>query len=449
MSSVYEIYSRLPPSVQDVAVSLGGLGVLRQRRGEAFEQFLREAQEHAFLPLESYSDVRDEVWATQVLPHWKSRRFGDSALPETLRELRERFPVTNKHLLREQIAQGLFRPMRGSVLAHTSGTTGAGLRFHVTRAVIQRQWAFWWRYRAALGIDLREWSGVFGGRPVVPTETRSAPFWRVNWPGRSVMFSVYHLSKDRAPAYIAEIGRRGLRWLHGYPSAIALLAQHAIDLDLSHLLSGIRCVTLGAENVLEYQRDAIRRAFGVEPRQHYGQAEGVANISECPVGTLHVDEDYSLVEFIRRQDGKGYSIVGTSIDNPATLFLRYDTGDIAELPGNPSWRCSCGRTGRVVSRIDGRREDSIILSDGSEVGRLDHLFKDSTGIAEAQIRQSSPGAVRILLVKGVAFTQREEANIREAARERFGNRLALSFDYVDAIPRSATGKLRLVVREIP
>jgi len=111
---------------------------------------------------------------------------------------------------------------------------------------------------------------------------------------------------------------------------IAFIAQVGIELGYARRVP-TRWVTVGAENLLAHQRHAIERMFGVTPRQHYGLAEGVANISECPQGTLHVDEDYSFVEFIPREHGFGHRIVGTSLDNSAIPFLRYDTGDIATI----------------------------------------------------------------------------------------------------------------------
>ena len=140
------------------------------------------------------------------------------------------------------------------------------------------------------------------------------------------MFSGYHLGAHTARAYLDCIIASKARWIHGYPSLIALLASYAIEFGY-HLQ--INWVTLGAESVLPQQAKVIEEAFGVRPLQHYGMTEAVANVSECPNGRLHVDEDFSVVEFVPADNG-AFRILGTNFTNPAFPLLRYDVGDFCK-----------------------------------------------------------------------------------------------------------------------
>jgi len=181
----------------------------------------------------------------------------------------------------------------------------------------------------------------------------------------------------------------------------------------------------------------------VAPLQHYGLPEMVANASECPAGRLHLDEDFAAVELLPDTDGT-VRILGTGFVNRAFPLVRYDTGDLARLESEP---CVCGLPGRVLASVDGRQEDLLALSDGSEVGRLDHLFKDMEWIAEAQIRQDRGGRCRIDVVPRPGFTEADVERLLRECRARFGDRLQVAVAIVNSIPRSSTGKLRLVVRE--
>jgi phenylacetate-CoA ligase len=328
--------------------------------------------------------------------------------------------------------------------AHTSGTTGSGLRFLVTRRATQATWATWWRYRLSHGIRMDTWCGYFGGRSVVPTDQKSPPFWRINLPGRQVLFSGYHLSEANLPAYLAELRHRRPPWLHGYPSLIALLAAYVIatGADLGYEL---RWITTGAENLLTHQREAIERAFGVRPIQHYGLAEGVANMSQCGCGSLHIDEDFAAVELVAQAAGLGHRIVGTTLLNEAMPLVRYDVCDVATP--NP-FGCSCTTPGRVVSGIDGRIEDYLVLPDGTRIGRMDHVFKDMTGIREAQIVQKQVGQMLVRVVRG-DYNADDEARLLAECRKRVGRNMQIDIEYVQRLERSAAGKLRLVVSEIP
>lgn len=444
VSSLFQVtYDSAPPWVRDLALSAYGFTLNRQRYTGDFEQLLEEASRNTFASSAEIRALHLLRWSERMAPAIAAvAAYGGRAIPlDRLPSL----PVLSKHTLRAALGR-FVRPdfPRGQVVrAHTSGTTGAGLQFLTTRHSLQRQWAYWWRYRAWHGLSRNEWCGVFGGRSVVPSDRTRPPFWQVNVPGRSLLFSQYHLTPERAPLYIAELRRRRLRWLHGYPSFIALLARSGIEAGLAGTTE-VKWVTLGAENVLESQRAAICKMFGIAPRQHYGMAEGVASISECPLGRLHVDEDYAIVEFLPNCGAGGHRVIGTTLDNQVMPLVRYETGDVVQLPADTR-ACECGRPGRLVASIDGRHEDYLVLSDGTRVGRVDHLFKDAEHVVEAQILQSHPGEAVFRIVRSQRYSVHDEESLRREVASRFGDRLHVESEYVDSIPRTANGKLRLVV----
>jgi phenylacetate-CoA ligase len=256
------------------------------------------------------------------------------------------------------------------------------------------------------------------------------------------LFSAYHLNEETAPDYLEQMRRSGVRWLHGYPSMVALIAGHSLQ-------TGIRLdlgwVTLGSENVLPQQAALIREAFAVEPREHYGMAEAVANISGCPEGRMHVDEDFAALELVPADAGR-HSIIGTNFSNPAFPLLRYDTGDVATVTG---LSCSCGRPGRVVDSIDGRQEDYVITRAGVRLGRLDHIFKDLINVREAQIRQSEPGRMVLCIVRGPRYGEQDERMLRRETAKRVGDEIDFDIEYVESLPRTRMGKLRFVVSSVP
>jgi len=440
----HALYARIPPPLQSLALTAVGAALRWERQGGEFPAMLAEARAAAFATPEESRAIRERHWAKRMrsaVAEVEAYGHAELGLDEVAR-----LPVLTK----AEVRRGLRRFVRPGVAPwrrvrmHTSGTTGAGLQFSMSRFAVRRNYAHVWRYWEAHGIGREEPCGVFGGRPVVAPGRREPPFWVANRVARSVHFSQYHLTPERARLYLQEIRARGLRWLHGYPSVLALLASMGIDAGLAGRTE-VRWVTLSSENLLESQRRAIVRMFGVQPRQHYGLAEGVALVCECPEGRLHVDDDYSLVEFLPAPGLPGtFRLVGTSVDNDAFPLLRYEVGDLFRLGEGP---CPCGRHGRVVCSIDGRNEDLLTLSDGSRVGRAG-FFRDATRVAEAQILQERVGEATLRIVPALGYGAEDEAGIRAAIRERVGERLAVRFDYVEALPRTRGGKLRLVVSSL-
>jgi len=453
MDSV-QLYQRLPLALQDLACSFAGWRIQRTRYNREFWSMLREYEERANWPVERIVDYRDARMrrfirhAAETVPYYRNlfRREGLDPRDFTCFDDLVQLPIlpkaTVKNNLGEFESEAVPRDKR--LAFHTSGTTGGGLRFESTLEGSQEQWAVWWRYRRRLGITLGTWCGYFGGRSVVPAGQIDPPFWRYNRPGKQILYSGYHISPKNLPYYLDNLRRWKPSWLHGYPSLLALLAAYVLDSG-DELDYQVEHITIGAENLLPQQVQVIERAFGIAPRQHYGMAEAVANISEWPDGKLRVDEDFSVVEFIATDVPDQYRVVGTNFTNPATPLIRYDVGDLAMLPPESQAQDAHGR---FVESIDGRREDYVVLPSGARVGRMDHVFKDQTNIREAQIHQCVVGEVTLRVVRGHAYTQQDGNRLLAEMRERIGDDTRINIEYVDGLERSRTGKLRFVISEL-
>jgi phenylacetate-CoA ligase len=357
-------------------------------------------------------------------------------------------PILDKKTVQEHLADfhsDLKNQMQYCTM-HTSGTTGAGLLFPMTLEAEQEQWAVWWRYRARFGLDRNTWHAHFYGKSIVPFERSEPPFWRVNRPGRQILFSAFHMSDRNLGYYVDELNRRQPPWIQGYPSLLALLGSFMLEQGYG-LNYRPKVITVGSESLLPQQKLVIEKAFGVPCRQHYGMVEGVANISECPEGNLHVDEDYAHIEFLPVHSNS-YRIIGTTYTNYAFPLLRYDTGDVAELEP-PERECPCGTPGRLVKSIDGRKEDYVLTPDGRRIGRLDHIFKGMVNIKECQIFQEHVDRVAFRIVRGKEYTEKDEKMLLNEARGRLGSQIKIDIDYVEAVERTSLGKLRFVISEIP
>ncbi|ASD68098.1 hypothetical protein B1L02_14495 [Pseudoalteromonas piscicida] len=292
-----------------------------------------------------------------------------------------------------------------------------------------------------MGINEGDWCGLFGGRNIISPAYRGTVFHRINYASSQVLFSCYHLSRETVKYYVDALNNKRLMWLHGYPSFLSELAGLALTEGLK-LKYTPTVITIGAENLSSHQSDLIFRFFGVTPRQHYGLAESVSNISESKDGRFVVDEDFSYTEFIESNVQGCYRIVGSNFTNKAFPLFRYDSGDLAYGVNETVFP-------REVSAIDGRKEDVIVLKSGAVVGRLDHIFKDAIYVSEAQIIQKRNLS---LIIKVVCSDLWEESKhyselLREF-RSRLGDDLDISIECVDRIQRTKSGKLRFVISEV-
>lgn len=456
MSSKMEsIYQNMPIPIQNLMCSIEGWRINHYRYGKVFKTLLKEALERETWSKDQILNYRDNKiknfiqHSVNTTPYYTNLFNELDLAPDAIKGLDDlkKLPILKKSQVQEN--PELFRSSKtlpkNARVSHTSGSTGSGLHFWTTQEALCEQWAIWWRYRFWHGISKDTWCGYFGGRSLVPNEQKSPPFWRVNPIGKQWMYSTYHLSDTTALSYLKHLKYTGVKWLHGYPSFLALLASYALSLDFD-LSSQIKWVTIGAESLLPQQSSIIEKSFGVTPIQHYGMAEGIANISQHADGNLVVDEDFSAVEFIKENDET--KVIGTNFSNWLTPLIRYDVGDLVYIDKNKPLSNSHLRGCRCVESIDGRKEDYIKLPSGKKIGRLDHIFKDLIDISEAQIIQHNEKTLDIYIVKGKNYSSVTRINLLKELQQRIGLELKLITHEVDKLTRTKSGKLRFVISKL-
>lgn len=443
MSLLIKLYNNSPVCLQNLFCSMQGFLICRRRYSSNFYKQLKLYEAGYYKPEECLEGFIKNI---ATVPYY-SGLFRMYRLDIEAKDIYAeicKLPILTKDEVKENLDKIVNKGFKGKyTYAKTSGTTGSGLVFPYSRDMENKQWAVWWRYRRWHGIDLNCWMGWFGGRTIMPVTIKKAPFWRINIPGKQVMFSAYHLNQATVKDYYLEIRHRKLTWLHGYPSQLSLLASLILEEGLLPL-DDVTHITFGAENLLENQKRIIRRAFPKAVlRQHYGLSEGVANISENKEGELVVDQDFCYVEFVPVSPDKPEvcRIIGTGFNNPVFPLVRYDTGDIAVIERKTDGKIK-------IKSIDGRQEDFIKLPNGVKLGRLDHIFKELTKVREAQIVQDAIDLLRIRVVKGNGYDEMEENKLWQELRSRIGEEMAIVIDYTDKIERTKSGKLRFVISKL-
>jgi phenylacetate-CoA ligase len=448
------IYYKLPIFAQNLACYYEGSRIRRNRFGKDFWRLLSEYESRNKWPYEQIAEYRDSKLREMIKHCYKTVPYYQKLFNEhgidynsirTIDDLKV-LPILTKQVINENFNDFISTaiPKNKMVLASTGGTTGSGFAFYTTKEAISEQWAVWWRYRRNLGIKFNTWCGSFGGKTIVPRDQQDPPFWRVNAPCKQIYFSGFHINQKNWKAYVDEIKKKEIKWLHGYPSNIANLASYIIS---NGVKIDVEYVSIGAENLLDYQIQNIQQAFGVKPVQHYGAAEGVANISEKLDGNLYVDEDFSAVEFVQHDESTD-RIIGTSLTNWAMPFLRYDTGDLVPTVNKDMLKETL--YGRKVESIDGRQSEFLVLQDGTKIsGAVFNLvFKEITSIKEGQIIQKDIDKIIVRIVKNNNYTTRDENILNKTLKERLGENVKFVYEYVDEIEKTVSGKLRAVVSEL-
>ena len=449
-----KIYYNSPIFLQNLFCSLYGLNIIFNRYNDTFKNYLRESFELYFLTAKEIKKKQNNQLKLLLnlaykSPFWKERfnKYNiDISKSDLINEIKK-LPILTKKEVKENIDKILIENNYLKSFTNyklrkcsTSGTTGSGLTFLETGESEAMRWAIWWRYRYLIGLKESTWCAFFGGRNVVSPKIKEPPFWRVNYPCKQVLFSTYHISEQTSIFYLRELKKRKFEWIHGYPSSLSLIAYYALKFKID-LGSNLQIVTTGAENLLDHQRILMEKAFNVPIMNHYGQAEGVANFSQINKDGYLVDEDYSIVEFIKTDHKNKYKVIGTSLYNLAFPLIRYDTQDIVDIKES---NIDLETKWRQVENIDGRLEDYLVLNDGAKIGRLDHIFKDLVEVVEAQFVQIDKGKADLLIVTSPEFNDITLNKLKNLIHEKLGKRIEIKIIEVKRIEKSKSGKLRMV-----
>lgn len=447
--NLFDLYAKMPVWAQNLMCSVQGYRICKRRYNKDFYSELERYENGYYNQAQELVKMLDAAKKMDVYkPYLQDVNWQNlEQNPENVYEILSRFPIINKLDVKSNIKAYTNPNYDGKIITmQTSGTTGGGLIFPYSVEMENRQWAVWWRYRRALGIQFDTWCGWFGGKTVVNHNEQKPPFWRINKPGRQVMFSSYHLTKKTAPFYYDEINQRGLTWIHGYPSHVARFAAYMLDIGLKPLTE-VKFVTTGAENMLGNQFEVMQKAFpNAMIRQHYGLNEGVANISQDKSAVWHVDNDFCYVEFVpvNENDPNVCRIIGTGFANMAFPLIRYDSGDLATVE-----RDQDGNIIKILS-IDGRSSNTIHQPSGHDIveASLSIVLHDFNSIVEAQFHQKSLTEVELWVVKGKDYNDDVEFQLRQALNKTFEKEMNCTVKYVDAVERTKSGKLKIVVSEL-
>lgn len=393
--------------------------------------------------------------------------------PETL----SRLPTTDKRLLIERFDDSVADPRltRAAVLDHAAAMSGDAL-LHGAYRVIATTGTSGLRghfvydragWREALADTLR-WNAMIGLAPRLPRRPRLAAIGadtplhvtgRIALSGDAGLFRILRLSAaEPVPALAAALAAFRPEALIGYPSLLARLALEQIE---GRLAIRPRLVATHSETLTAAMRRRIRAAWGRECFDHYGLTEAPHVAAECAAHRgLHLFEDSVLAEPV---DEAGKPVppgapaarwLLTNLANRVQPIIRYAVDDGLTFSPEP---CPCGRPGRLIAAIGGRREDALRLPAASGAGvamvsshAVALAVEALADVAEYAVAQEG-ATVRAAIVprRGAdaeAVRSAAVAALEGAIRAAGAAPQAITARIADSLPRGRDriGKLRLV-----
>ena len=351
----------------------------------------------------------------------------------------ERVPLLTKEDVRknwERMIDG--RYLRGSVLAHTSGTTGEPMTMRLNERYVAIDYACMFRHWAKAGYTFRARFAAI--RSYVP-DAPGDPLWKFSWPQNTLYMSAYHLKPSNAQGYLDALLRFRPAFIRGYASSVNVLAEFAFP--QREKFDFVQGIFTASETVSELERANIERTFGKKLFDWYGMTEPAVVITErADHDGLEVDWEYGFPEFLEAEGlpAEERSLIATGLHNPVMPFIRYETGDMARVSGTLD---SSGLYPKLLA-MRGRKDECIVTPDGARLPSLNFysLLQTYTDILRFQFVQTDIAHVlmKISVRPGAANTEALVFNVREEVRKRLGPDLALEVEITDQFLTSPDGK---------
>jgi len=364
-----------------------------------------------------------------------------------------RLPLLTRDMVRdmgrELLAEGLDE--RAYKHAFTGGTTGNPLGFYSDYDASAAEWAFILNIWERAGFRPGDKRVMLRGR--LFKERPAGGHWEYD-PVNQVLFcSAADLSGSSLSQHVKRMQEYQPAFLHGYPSALTLVAQY---LERSgETLPTLRGILATSENLYPAQREYLTQVFGCRIFSFYGQSEKCTLAAECEHSTdYHVAPEFGIMELVDgagqriQQPGQRGKVVGTGFLHRATVFIRYLTDDEAEWSPEP---CACGRLGPRVHNLRGRWQEMLVGRTGSLISAaaVDLHAKCYSRIRDFQFYQDTPGVVKVRIARLPDYTDADESLLTDLLLRRFHEEIDVRLEYPAEIPKTKSGKVRLIDQRLP
>jgi phenylacetate-CoA ligase len=454
-----KIYVIMPVCIQSLMMGAKGWSLNRKRYGKRFHWYLDNLMRTQWFSAQQFHDLQvtelrklvKEV--SEHVPYYREKlsRFAGRIDKMSLEDLKE-LPFLDTSALRTNTKHFLNRQRLryGHEQGHTSGSSGSPLVWPYDMDSMNLNLAFRARQYRWAGLTGKEKSARFSGRLIMGKHD-SEPYWRYNLAEKQWFFSVYHLTDENLPAYYRALRRFDVAYVDGYPSVLFTMAKWINMEGKSGLFRPWAVFTTG-ETLMSFQRNEIERAFGCRVPNFYSSAEGAPFITQCESGSMHLNPESGIIDFLRR-DGtcaepeEDAEIVITSFFQRTMPLIRYRIGDTGALAANQT--CACGRQMPVVKYIEGRECDVLYSTEKGRIGSAGlstALYKIPFRVRESQIEQTGVDSFIFRYVSnGKALDTKESKVILDELRSRLGNSVRIEITEVDSIRKGPAGKSRLLI----
>lgn len=269
----------------------------------------------------------------------------------------------------------------------------------------------------------------------------------------TVLLNSFKMNGSDIERYITIINSLKPDYIRGYAGSLVELSaysqSHNIPLHIPKIVAS------AAETVTPDMRKIIEKGFKTKLYDFYGSREAMNLAGECSHGSMHIFSFNNIIEVVDVNnqpvaEGEEGRILVTPLHNYSMPLLRYEIGDTG-IKGPDV--CSCGNFLPTLKAVTGRVTDHFKLKDGSIVPAEYFIHLLGVVCKEDQIRkfqviQEDYNKVRIDVVIHDELSTNYTQIINEKIRLVMEDQCEITWNIVDDIPKTQSGKYRYTISEV-
>ncbi len=358
-------------------------------------------------------------------------------------------PLINKGIIRQDISNLISKDLnkRKYYYNTSGGSTGEPVKFIQDKQYIKwRNAANYYYFKDILKIDEPNvkkviiWGSemdLFNGK--IPVKAKI--FNRMT---NTVFLNSFKMKEEDKAEYIRKINSYEPDLIRGYAGSLYELSKYAEKNNLK--IHKPKILVSAAETLHGNMREKIEDIFQTKVFNFYGSRE-VSNIAgECEHGSMHIFSFWNMVEILKKnnksaKEGEDGRVIVTNLFNYSMPLIRYELGDNAIM----GKKCRCGNILPTLKSIIGRVIDHFVLRDGTVIPaeyfiHLIGVVCNYGTIKQFQIIQEDYDKIRIMAALNKSLTNSEQDNINTKIRLVMGNECKITWEVLDSIPKTRTGK---------
>lgn len=445
-----KIYKHAPNFLQNILVTLFDVLQYRTRHGGRYKYWQQFYKKNRGLSLKQLQDQQLELlrdfleFSVENSPYYR-RIINTALLKEDVLLALQAIPVQSKEDIRSNIDDIYTIEKGAAVLSKTGGTTGKALEVRFTPDDMQNRFSLLDFFRSTYGYQLGRKVAWFSGKSLLgENDMLRNRYWKYDWYYKIRYYSTFHINSKTIRYYIADLNKFKPLYAVGFPSSMVEIAKWGIENDCP-LTYKMKAIFPTAETIIDSEKSILQNFFGGRVVNQYASSEGAPFILECEKGNLHMELSTGFFEVLDAKNvpAEEGELVFTSFSTHGTPLVRYAIKDNLVLSDRT---CDCGNHNPLLEKIEGRINDFIYSNERGKInlGNISNCVKYVKGIVKFQMIQSEADSVLVKVVKDPKYTEKDEDMFQFELKERLGNDMKISFEYVPDIEREASGKYRIV-----